>query len=417
MQRIEADVLITGTNDVVKNGCVLIDGTKISFAGPIESAPKQNYGDVTTNVRVIMPGMWDAHTHFLGVKTSDLSEDLRTPTAVLAARAAKDAERALAAGFTSVRETGGLGVYIAKVSAEGTLNAPHVYAAGAALSQTGGHGDVHSFPIDFVLRRFEEFWGAKVLCDGVPECLKAARSQLRSGAKLIKICASGGVLSELDHPTHQQFSGEEMKAIVEEAARAERIVAAHCHGKPGIMTALASGCKTIEHGTYLDEEAADMMIEKGAILVPTRFIFDRLLKFAKQSGLPEYAYQKLVTISDRHKEAMKLAMKKGVKIVLGTDIFTSGEETAVPWGMNAHELGHLVEAGMSPLQAIQAATSLSPETLGPQAPKSGQLKTGYDADMISVTQNPLSNPTVLASKQNITHVWKSGKLVKEPKQT
>jgi len=195
MQRIEADVLITGTNDVVKNGCVLIDGTKISFAGPIESAPKQNYGDVTTNVRVIMPGMWDAHAHLVGLKTSDLSEDLRTPTAVLAARAAKDAERALAAGFTSVRETGGLGVHIARVSAEGTLNAPHIYAAGAALSQTGGHGDVHSFPIEFVLRRFQEFWGAKVLCDGVPECLKAARSQLRLGAKLIKICASGGVLS------------------------------------------------------------------------------------------------------------------------------------------------------------------------------------------------------------------------------
>ncbi len=388
MQRIEADVLITGTNDVVKNGCVLIDGTKISFAGPIESAPKQNSGDVTTNVRVIMPGMWDAHAHFFGLKTTDLSEDLRTPTVVLAARAAKDAEAALAAGFTSVRETGGLGVHIARVSDEGTLNAPHIYAAGAALSQTGGHGDVHSFPIDFVLRRFQEFWGAKVLCDGVPECLKAARSQLRLGAKLIKICASGGVLSELDHPIHQQFSGEEMKAIVEEAARAERI-----------------------------EEAADLMIEKGAILVPTRFIFDRLLEFAKQSGLPEYAYQKLVAISDRHKEAMKLAVKKGVKVVLGTDIFTSGEETAVPWGMNAHELGHLVEAGMSPLQAIQAATSLSPETLGPQAPRSGQLKAGYDADMISVSQNPLSNATVLASNQNITHVWKSGKLVKETKQT
>src|SRR5207245_11572740 len=106
MQRIEADVLITGTNDVVKNGCVLIDGTKISFAGPIESAPKQNDGNVTTNVSVIMPGMWDAHTHFLGVKTSDLSEDLRTPTAVLAARAAKHAERALVARCTPVRGTG-----------------------------------------------------------------------------------------------------------------------------------------------------------------------------------------------------------------------------------------------------------------------------------------------------------------------
>jgi len=198
-----------------------------------------------------------------------------------------------------------------------------------------------------------------------------------------------------------------------EAARAERIVAAHCHGKPGIMAALKAGVRTIEHGSYLDDEAADLMLEKGATLVPTRFIIERLLKFAKQAGLPDYSYKKLVAISDAHKRAMRLAVRKGVKIALGTDINSSGENTAVPWGMNAQELGYLVEAGMSPLQAIQAATANGPPTLGPQAPRSGLLKDGYDADVIAVTANPLSDVMVLASPQNVTHVWKSGKVVKQ----
>jgi len=284
------------------------------------------------------------------------------------------------------------------------------------LSQTGGHGDFHSFPLDFVLS-IGVTLGLGILCDGVPECLKAVRSQLRSGARLIKICASGGVMSEIDNPVHQQFSDEEMRAIVEEAGRAERIVAAHCHGKPGIMAALRAGCKTIEHGTYLDEEAAELMVEKGAILVPTRLTYERGLKIGKQSGIPEYAYQKLLAVADRHKEAMQLAVKKGVKIALGTDIANTGEETALPSGMNACEVEYLVGAGLSPLQAIQAATSAGPETLGPQAPTSGQLKPGYDADMISLSQNPLPDVTVLASPQNITHVWKSGKLVKQSERT
>src|SRR6267143_3569496 len=413
MQRIEADVLIPGTDDVVKNGCVLIDSNKIVFVGPVESAPRSKSGEKTVSVPVVMPGMWDSHTHLAGLKTADLTEGLRTPAAVMIARGVKDAENALAAGFTSVREVGGFGLPLAKASDEGTINAPHIYGSGAPLSQTGGHGDIHSFPVDFVIQ-VGETWGLGVLCDGVPECLKAVRNQLRAGAKLIKICASGGVLSELDHPLHQQFSFEEMRAMVEEAGRAERIVAAHCHGKPGIMAALNAGCRTIEHGTFLDMEAAELMIEKNAILVPTRFVFDRLLKTAKQSGIPDYAYQKLAAISEQHRQAVQLAVKKKIKIALGTDIFTSGLDTAVPWGMHAHELGHLVEAGMSPLQAIQAATSVAPETLGPQAPRSGQLKAGYDADVIAVSKTPLSDVTVLASPENVTHVWKSGRLLKEP---
>ncbi len=225
------------------------------------------------------------------------------------------------------------------------------------------------------------------LCDGIAECRKAVRSQLRLGARVIKVCTSGGVMSELDHPVHQQFSDKELRTIVEAAGRAERAVMAHCHGKPGIVAALRAGCISIEHGSYLDDEAADLMIAKKAILVPTRFVMERLLKVAKTAGVPDYAYRKLVAISDQHVRALRLAIRRKVTIALGTDIYSTGEQSAVPWGMNGHELAHLVEAGMTPLQAIQAATANGPPTLGPQAPTSGQLKIGYDADMIAVARD------------------------------
>ena len=153
------------------------------------------------------------------------------------------------------------------------------------LSPTGGHADLHMYPHDWVCD-FADRVGILRQCDGVAECLRAVRLQLRDGARLIKICASGGVMSEIDHPIHQQFGADELRAIVEEAALADRVVAAHCHGKPGIMAALAAGVRTIEHGTYLDEEAASAMVESGAILVPTRHIVEEFLATAPPTGSP-----------------------------------------------------------------------------------------------------------------------------------
>jgi len=200
MLRIEADVLIPGLGDPIKDGALVVDGPTIAYAGPIEGAPSAA-GAVVLNVPALMPGMWDVHGHFMGIRTLNVEEIARTPLAVLAARATKDAEVAVAAGFTSIRELSGLGVHLARVVAEGTIRGPHIYGAGGALSQTGGHGDLHSFPLDFihdVLRRT----GFSYLCDGVPECLKGVRMQLRVGARVIKVLASGGVASELDHPVH-----------------------------------------------------------------------------------------------------------------------------------------------------------------------------------------------------------------------
>ena len=214
------------------------------------------------------------------------------------------------------------------------------------------------------------------------------------------------MLSEIDHPIHQQFSHEELVAIVTEAERAERVVAAHCHGNPGIVAALRAGARTIEHGSYLDEESAQMMVDTGAILVPTRFVVAALLEM--KDTLPPYAYRKGVMIAERHAMAMKIAVAAGVKIAMGTDIFVSGPM----YGKNSMEIKLLIDAGMSPLEAIEAATANGPETLGPQAPKSGQLREGYAADVIALDANPLEDHSIWGNPDRVTHVWKSGELVK-----
>jgi imidazolonepropionase-like amidohydrolase len=412
MVRIEADVLIPGKGDAIRNGCVIFDGPTIGYAGPIENAPKAAKNESTVGVRAVMPGMWECHGHFLGARTANLEELLHTPVATLAARATADAVRGLMAGFTSVRELGGLGLDLARAIDGGYIPGPHVYAAGGMLSPTGGHGDYHSFPLDFVAEVNERV-GFGAICDGVPECLKAARTMLRRNARVLKLCASGGVASEVDHPVHQQFSAEELRAIVEEAGRAERVVAAHCHGKPGIMAALEAGCRTIEHGTYLDEEAADLLLRTDAILVPTRFIIDRLAKHANAMGAPDYIVRKIVPVVDQHMKAMRLAVRKNVRIAVGTDIITTGVTGHADWGMNGAELTHLTEAGMTPLQAIEAATANGPLTLGPQAPRSGQLREGYDADVIVLSADPTNEIQKLQEPSTVRKIWRSGTLVKD----
>ena len=348
-----------------------------------------------------MPGLWDCHTHFVGMSEPNLEQLASSEVVALAARAVDDAAAMLDGGVTSVRDVGGLGLQLAPVVEEGRMRGPRIHAAGRILSTTGGHGDIHSLPLDFV-HEIACKSGFSILCDGVPEVLKAVRTNLRSNAKLIKICASGGVMSEIDHPIHQQFSDEELAAIVQEAGRAERIVAAHCHGKAGIMAALRAGCHTIEHGSFLDEEAADLMVDQGAMLVPTRFVVESLL--GQIDVLPRYAYEKGQMVAGAHEQAMKIAVAKGVKIAAGCDIFVSGQM----YGSSSMEIVHLINAGMTDLEAIEAATANGPDTLGPQAPHTGRLAVGFDADVITLDANPLDDRSVWGDAGRVTGVWQRG---------
>jgi imidazolonepropionase-like amidohydrolase len=408
MHRIEAELLIPGHGDPIRDGVVLLDGASIVFAGPGAMAPEVPGVPVTRAVTV-MPGMWECHGHLLGTKSFDLGRLPLEPEALRAARCTRDLRAALDAGITSVREVGGLGVYLARAVAEGSVPGPAIYAAGAILSTTGGHGDLHAFPLDWI-EDYARQASMMRLADGPDECAKAVREQLRRNAKLIKVCASGGVLSEVDDPIHQQFTMAELRAIVEVAGLADRAVAAHCHGKPGIMAALRAGVRTIEHGTYLDDECCNAMRECGAILVPTRTIIEDMLAF--RDAVPPYAMAKLEAIADIHAQAVTRAYEHGVTIAMGTDIAMTGPGLPNAWGQNGSEPGYLVKLGLTPAEAIEAATASGPLTLGPQAPRSGQLAQGYDADVITLDADPLADIGVLADPAHVTGVWTGGRQVK-----
>ncbi len=408
MERIEAELLVPGSGEAVPDGVVVLDGPVISYAGPAREAP-ETPGAAVHRTEAVLPGMWDCHGHFLGVRTLDLGQLPLEPVPLRAARCARDLRSALDAGITSVREVGGLGVYLARAVAEGVLDGPAVYAAGAILSITGGHADLHSYPLSWI-SDFGHQHGELRLADGAAECMRATREQLRRNARLIKVCASGGVMSEIDDPIHQQFTVAELRVIVEVAGLAGRVVAAHCHGKAGIMAAIEAGVRTIEHGTYLDDDACDAMRETGTILVPTRTIVEDIL--ANLSAVPEYAAVKLTALAHAHAGAVTLAIESGVTIAMGTDIAITGPDRPNAWGSNGAELVHLVKLGMTPLQAIKAATATAPLTLGPQAPKSGRLQAGYDADVITVGADPLADISVLARPEHVTAVWTAGRRVK-----
>ncbi len=404
--KIHAEIMIAGDGSFYENYTLVTKENEIIYVGPKEHAPS---AIDTIECKVLMPGMWDTHIHYSGIYRAAVEETIFTKSSVAALRSTWDVKETLKAGFTSVREVGGNGIALNQVIQEGVIPGPRIYAAGDILSTTGGHGDIHNISLDFVMNMNSQGFG--ILCDGVSECLKAVRKQLREGAEVIKYCASGGVMSKIDHPMHQQFSIEEQRAIVEEAKRSEVAIAAHCHGEAGIRSAIEAGVTTIDHGTYLTEELADIMLEKGTILVPTRYVIEKLIANAEKMGVADYAVKKIKALSNQHANAIRMAIKKGVKIAVGTDIFVSGPKGIFLHGENAMELQYLVELGMTPMDAIVAATGNGPLTLGGRAPKSGMLKVGYEADMITLKANPLEDIKVLTNRSNILNVIKQGDIV------
>lgn len=400
--RIEAARLIPGRGPVIENGVVVVEGDAISYVGSASDAPETSVAETITT-DTVMPGMWECHGHFIGIHNANIDELWVTRPQVTTARAAGSAKAALDAGFTSVRELGGVGFALAVAIEEGAIVGPSIYASGSMLSMTAGHGDVHGMSLADARAALSRHWGEDGIVDGADEARAGVRRMLRMGARIIKIHASGGVLSQLDDPHLPQFSKAELEAIVDEATRMERVVAAHTHGKRGMLAAVEAGVKTLEHGTYIDDEVADAMLENDVILVPTRWIVELLRTEGEERGMPAYAKQKAYEAAAQHADGVALAVDKGVKIALGTDIFGVGM-----WGRNGEELPLMVACGMTPLQAIETATANGPDTLGPQAPNSGQLVVGMDADVLCVNGDPTADVGVLADPDNIVRVFKRG---------
>jgi imidazolonepropionase-like amidohydrolase len=395
--------LIDGTGaPPLKNAIVIVTNNRISIVGDatsvrIPSGVKViDLGDVT-----LLPGFIDAHTHLIGRVLGDPEgemaavRDYESFGAILGVLHARDT---LMAGFTSVRNVGASGQFddmaLRKAINEGWTPGPRIETAGHAIGITGGHCDENGFrpgllqlgPIDGV-------------ANGPEEIRAAVRYQIKYGADVIKTCATGGVLSEGDAVGATQYSFEELKALVDEANKLERKVAAHAHGTEGIKLAVRAGVASIEHGSFLDEEGAKMMAERGTFLVPTLSAGEAVEKAAKTGVLKGLRAEKALAAATAMRHGIKLAVANKVQIALGTDA------GVVPHGANAREFFLMCEwGGLSPMESIIAGTMNGAKLLGWDK-NLGSLTPGKWADIVAVSGDPLND---IHNMEKVVFVMKNG---------
>ena len=387
---------------ILTNATVLVDGEHITAVDPAVVPPGAevvDLGDVT-----LMPGLIDTHVHLTGSDPSFRNLVFSENSAAGALRGAANARTTLLAGFTTVRDLAQLHptldlitVALAEASEAGLIEAPHIVACGHALSITGGHIDPAMFvsSAEGVLELGPEFG----IADGVDEVVKATRYQIKHGAKVIKISATAGVMSLEGSVGAQQYTEAEMRAIVEEAGRHGIKVAAHAHGTEGINAAIRAGVASIEHGSLVDEESLQMMKERGTYLVLTAALADIM----QLDGLPTPVREKAEYVMPLARENHQAAISAGVKIAMGSDA------PLVPHGQNGRELLTMVDLGMSPSDALRAATVNAADLLG--TPDRGRIEAGLLADLIAVGGDPLQD---IERVLDVQFVMKAGEIYLAP---
>ncbi|MBB6023216.1 imidazolonepropionase-like amidohydrolase [Paenibacillus sp. JGP012] len=395
--------LIDGSGgEPLENSGVFIEGKKITYAGPASNfVVPEGTEVIELHGKTIMPGMIDAHVHIHGPKSLNMAQVALEPSEMQMGRALQDLPKLIQAGFTTVRDVGShVAVYIRDLMKEGIVKGPRIKTSRHMLSQTGGHADIHMLPSEMNIF---------TTCDGVDECIKTARTQFREGADFLKVCSTGGVLSEKDDPRWSQFRLDELKAIVYEAESVQSYVAAHAQGTQGIINALMAGVKTIEHGIYIDERGIELMLQQKAVLVPTLSIVHRIIQEGHKFGVPEFGIRKAQLVYQEHIEHMITAHKAGVVIASGTDFCSCAP---VEHGGNALELELLVnDVGFTPMEAIVAATRSAAAAMQ-MSEQIGTIEAGKLADIIVLGVNPLSDIRLLQTNSNIEQVYLEGERLK-----
>ena len=390
---VHAGVLIDGTGAAPRKdaGIVIIGGRIASVGSWGSEQPPKGARVVDLSSDTVLPGFIDCHVHLsMEVGKGWEVEAIRTMPADAAILGTVNALRTLRAGFTSVRnvgDRGGESVALRNAIDHGLVPGPRMLTAREMLSITGGHGDFSDgFRPGLTLGGGEPLGGG--VCDSADACRAAVRHQVKYGADLIKISATGGVLSPGDEIGARQFSDAELAAIVDEAHMLGKKVAAHAHGTAGIKAAVRAGVDSIEHGSILDDEAVALMKEHGTFLVPTLLAGETVEERARAGSLPEFAVAKALKVRPLMQASFRKALAAGVKIAFGTDSSVS------PHGQNAREFSLMVKAGMPPMDAIVAATRNAAELLGRSADV-GTIETGKLADLVAVHGDPLKEISVL----------------------
>jgi imidazolonepropionase-like amidohydrolase len=386
------------SGQLLNDQTIVVTGSTIQSIAPTASVPAQPSDTVLDlSSLTLLPGLIDVHTHLTMNTDFDPYREVTSTSAREAINGVANARTTLMAGVTTVRNVGADGfvdVDLRDAINAGQVPGPHMQVSGPLIGITGGHCDENLLP-------FQYHTVGDGVADGIPAVQHMVRQNIKYGADLIKMCATGGVLSKGDDPNAAQFTLEEMQAIVADAHRLGRKVAAHAHGEQGILWATEAGVDSIEHGSYITDEGIAAMKQHGTYLVPTLYLEDWMV----QNGhLPAFYQQKMLDVSAVAKANIRRAVQAGVKIAMGTDA------AVYPHGLNAHELDVYVnQIGMTPLAALQSATVNAADLMGWTA-KTGTLEPGKWADIIAVEKNPLDDIRTL---QDVKFVMKAGVVYKK----
>ena len=397
-------IVDTESGKILKEKTIIVSGNKISDIknGFVNGSSDDQTIDLKS--KTVLPGFIDMHVHIEGESSPSRYLDRFTKNpADVAFKSTVYAERTLMAGFTTVRDLGGSGVNISLRNAinRGVVKGPRIFTAGKTIASTGGHGD----PTNGMREDLRGNPGPKEgVVNSPDDAKKAVRQRYKDGSDVIKITATGGVMSVAKNGQNPQFTIEEIKAIVATARDYGMLTAAHAHGDEGMRRAVLGGIKTIEHGTLMEEATMDLMVKHNTYLVPTISAGKAAAKMADIPGfLPPVVAKKAREIGPVSQVTFGKAYKKGVPIAFGTDAGVS------PHGENGKEFGFMHEAGMPIMEAIQAATITNADLLGMKN-ELGKLKVGFIADIVAVNENPTENVNTL---ENAVFVMKEGVIYKQ----
>lgn len=390
-----------------ENGCItpdlrvlVIDGLIAEVGGT--DVRYEQAQTISLAGRVLMPGMIDAHVHVTAA-SADLSALPRMPRSFTSLHAATALRDMLSRGFTTVRDCGGADHGLADALQAGLIVGPRLHYAGKALSQTGGHGDVRHAGDDVRDQPYccPDFGR---VCDGVTECRRAARDELRKGATHLKIMLSGGVTSPTDRVDSTQFSIDEIAAIVQEAHAANRYVAGHAYTPDAIRRGLTNGVRSIEHGNFIDTTTAELFAQHEAFLVPTLVTYHALAKDGPAAGLSSGTHAKVFDVLDAGLRGLEIAHRAGVEIALGTDLLGA---------LQTHQSEELLLRAevQRPPDIIRSATTIGARLLGAEG-RLGSVCTGAHADLLAVDGNPLEDISLLAKPDALAMIMAGGSIVR-----
>jgi len=387
--------VFVGNGQILEGGTVLVEGDRIIKVSKGKAAIPKGARKIDLAGQFLLPGFIDCHVHLCLDGSPDPLATLggeSIPMTTL--KAARFARRTLMAGVTSIRDMGGRGevdLVLRDAIRSGLISGPRMLVSRQLVCMTGGHG-----------------WPMGREADGPDDVRKAVREQIKRGADLIKLMATGGVMTPGVEPGAEQLTEEELRAGIEEAHKAGRKTATHAMGTQGILNALLAGIDSIEHGVYLNEEIVSLMVKRGVPLIPTISAMYHIETRGLEAGIPAFAVEKTQRVKPHHLSSIRLAREAGVKIAMGTDAGT-------PFNMhgeNTMELKLFVDQGFSPGEAIQAGTRIAAEVLGVEG-ELGTIEEGKQADLIVVDGNPLEDITLLLKAERISLIMQGGNVVKE----